>query len=508
MATTPDSLSPDELQFFTGKGPASAAIRATPTVPQSLTPSEQQFFTQPASAPSTTAPADTIAPETRAWLAPAPNTQYGSILPFARDETTGELRLALPSSLRSLVTGALDLAEGPITGTVTPEGTNLLAQAAMAGRVAPSVARGTGADIAAAAARPPPAAPLVTGVNPLDPAAATAAQATAGPTTAVPPEPAPLPQVPRTVASSDDAKTLANAWYKIAENRGTDTSLTPQAANRMIDAASDAGQQTEAGRVVAGDNPVTQLQARLQTLKDKPLTLQSVQDMDEAMTGLIDKEYGVTGLSKVGAQLRGIQDAWRNIYGSVGAGDVTGGTDGFAALRPARQAWSTAMKMQDLENIQARAQGTQNPTTSLKTQINNYINSAKSRGWSDDEIDALKDAASRGTIGNVLHMMGSRLIPYFVGAGGGGILGAGAAHVGGEVVRGAANALAASRLANAYQVLGRGAPPAPPGSTFAPVPPSVVNPLLQGAAPMLAPGAYQTGPGPHQTLPNALWPGA
>jgi hypothetical protein len=62
-------------------------------------------------------------------LAPAPNTEYGSVLPIARDTTSGDLRLALPSSLREQLQGDYDLTQGPRTGTVTPEGTmSLLAR--------------------------------------------------------------------------------------------------------------------------------------------------------------------------------------------------------------------------------------------------------------------------------------------------------------------------------------------------------------------------------------------
>lgn len=86
---------------------------------------------------------DTIAPGLRNALAPAANTTYGSILPFARDDTTGDVRLALPSSLRDLATGGLDLMEG----TVTPAATNLLANVALGGGMTPSLARGTGAAI-------------------------------------------------------------------------------------------------------------------------------------------------------------------------------------------------------------------------------------------------------------------------------------------------------------------------------------------------------------------------
>lgn len=62
-----------------------------------------------------------------AYLAPAPNTTYGNILPIAQDNTTGALRLALPSALRSVGQGVLDLFDGPATGSMTPEATMALA---------------------------------------------------------------------------------------------------------------------------------------------------------------------------------------------------------------------------------------------------------------------------------------------------------------------------------------------------------------------------------------------
>lgn len=83
-------------------------------------------------------------------LQPAPNTTYGSILPFARDNATGAIRPAMPTSLRNLAQGAVDLGQGPTSGTVTPK-----AQEALASVIAPALmkspAAGTGAAIAATA---------------------------------------------------------------------------------------------------------------------------------------------------------------------------------------------------------------------------------------------------------------------------------------------------------------------------------------------------------------------
>lgn len=81
-------------------------------------------------------------------LAPAPNTTYGTVVPFAIDNATGQRRFALPTSLRDLAQGAVDLAHGPTTGTVTPQAT--MALATMVPGLMPSPAAGTGAAVSAA----------------------------------------------------------------------------------------------------------------------------------------------------------------------------------------------------------------------------------------------------------------------------------------------------------------------------------------------------------------------
>ncbi|HKO13232.1 MAG TPA: hypothetical protein VJV22_14750, partial [Acidobacteriaceae bacterium] len=85
-------------------------------------------------------------------------TEYtpSGILPFAvRNNPLGQpdpglgVRLDL-GPLRPLARGVLDLLEGPRTGTITPEAQSVLFGAITGGQLLPSVARGTGAGVAAA----------------------------------------------------------------------------------------------------------------------------------------------------------------------------------------------------------------------------------------------------------------------------------------------------------------------------------------------------------------------
>ena len=74
---------------------------------------------------------DTITPKLRNALAPDPNLEYSSVIPLAVDKTNGHIKPAMPNGLRNALTGALDLVQGPTTGTVTPEATQLLATSAL-----------------------------------------------------------------------------------------------------------------------------------------------------------------------------------------------------------------------------------------------------------------------------------------------------------------------------------------------------------------------------------------
>jgi hypothetical protein len=170
---------------------------------------------------------------------------------------------------------------------------------------------------------------------------------------------------------------------------------------------------------------------------------------------------------------------------NAGPEDVQGGTAGFDALTKARQAWASAMKMSDLERIQARADMMDNPATGIKSGIRTLLsNPARARGYSDAEIQALKTAADRGYIGGALHVFGSRLLPLMgavTGAHGAGVIGAvvggGVSHGLGEAVRGAAGRLQSSRLRNAMDAIGANVPE-PPGYRPPPAPESAGVPGL------------------------------
>jgi hypothetical protein len=319
-------------------------------------------------------------------------------------------------------------------------------------------------------AQPPPAfvPPGTSAYPPGTPRAVDAVVPSAPATPATPATPGggatPVPQTLDEVLAQ--AKSVAQQHYDIAKAQA-DSAYTPQSVNRMVDAVDSVAPQGPGERAVGGDDAVTRLQRDMQPLRDQPLTLADIQRMDERMGDAITVELRA-GRNKVAQNLQDIQQAWRDQADAVTPADVTGGTDGYQALDPARQAWAQYRKLGDVQHMKDRADGTQNPTSSYRTAVNNFVNGRASRGWTDEEIAALKDSADRGAIGGTLHVLGSRLLPHVggvIGAHFGGVTGlmAGevATHALGATARTLANAMQTSRVNRIAGVLGSGVP-APP----------------------------------------------
>ena len=411
----------------------------------------------------------------RQAMAPEPGWVSSSVLPIATKEVSPGQGAASAGikldwgPVRSVVNPLLDLMEGtglatsvggpnaPLAGKVSPEATAFLAANALM----------RGGDLRGGPPITAATEPAIQRAAPLSPEFRNAPFTEAARTKLGVPEQPALPAPSAIPTTSAAAKQVASAYYDQADKAGG--TLTPQFTNKFVDSVAKALPQTEAGKAVIGDSVVTKLATRLQDIKDQPMTLQAAQEVDEAIGSLITKEYeAFKGLSKEGAHLAEIQRGFRNDILNAAPGDVSGGTAGFDALGPARKAWSQAMKLADLERIQQRAEMTDNPATSARTQIRTLLtNDAKSRGYSAEERAALEAAAERGVIGGALHVFGSRLVPLAAGAAGfssgvlPGLAAAGVAHGASTLMRNAATGLAERRLNNAMTVLGRGVPSMP-----------------------------------------------
>lgn len=223
---------------------------------------------------------------------------------------------------------------------------------------------------------------------------------------------------PTPPVSSDTFKDAAQKSYALADQKGG--VLTPEFTNNFVDEAKSISPQTEAGKIVAGDSTLTQLNDRMDALRDKPITLAAAQEIDEGLGKLIDSEYTIKGLSKDGKQIYDLQTKFRDMMNDAAKnGQVQGSTEGLDAWKQGQAQWSQAMAMRDIESIMNRASQTDNPATSLRTQFRSLANNpSRMRGFtSDAEKQAIKNAANTGALTGVLKVFGSRLIPIIAGAG-------------------------------------------------------------------------------------------
>jgi hypothetical protein len=177
-------------------------------------------------------------------------------------------------------------------------------------------------------------------------------------------------------------------------------------------------------------------------LAGQPMSLEDVKRLDETLTqkinGFIDRTTGSPDAH--GRKLMILQDKLREIVDNVPD------QPGVDALNNGKKLWAAQRRLQDLENIVERASMTQNPGTALQTGYRNlYMNKARIRGYSKEEVALLKKAATPGLADDALGLIGSRLNAIAAAAAGGGFGGAAAAHVVGIAGRGAKEKVIAGR---------------------------------------------------------------
>jgi hypothetical protein len=375
----------------------------------------------------------------------------------------GELANVAPDWLKP---GA-ELVGNAVGGYVEP-GINLLARP-FTGSGPPSVG-------------PPPS---LAGVKPPEPSTVARAGAQAGETTPVPP--AKLPTTP------EEATAIANTHYTNARQAGAN--ITAPITNSWIDKAKGLLTSTEEGEALGPDH-ATELRDKLDALRDKPLSLEAVQDIDERMT---TRETAAlkAGDNKSAARIADAKYSLREMIDGADENDIEGGKTGFDALADGRKAWQQSRKMTDVQAMWDRSQGTANPERAFATRVNTFKNNPRAkRGWSDDEITTLEDAASQGKIMNVMRFLGGRLMPY-VGLATHGPLGAAAATAVNEAARAGMSKMQASRYNQTMRVLGSSVPLPKGVPNLAPWNPNAMLPT---------PWSFQSLPDITSQQPNPLTP--
>jgi hypothetical protein len=282
----------------------------------------------------------------------------------------------------------------------------------------------------------------------------------------------------RAAAAAPDSTTsyaTGHVGYQNLDNRGT--TFSPDFVSQNIDSLPGATSK-EIARALAEDenSPVAMQLQRLQNnFKGKSMTIQEYQGMMDGIKNSAETAGATTPAGKeLFAMRHKLQDQFE---GATGTDLSVGDASDMQTFKDANKSYQQAHKQEIIEKMIADSKRTDNETTSFRTKVKNFLgNEAKTRGWTDEEIQAVSDAAERGLPATALHAVGGRLVGPLMGGVGGYLLGAhhdplwaeigGSAGIAsgalwGEPFRGAENMMARQRIRNALSVLGKSVPPRP-----------------------------------------------
>lgn len=312
------------------------------------------------------------------------------------------------------------------------------------------------------------------------------------------PLPPPPGYVPPTTAAtiSKDAFDVSGAHYDLADHLGGRVGAT--ANNTFLDEkiAKIRTQTPEARRFDPTDAVDSTIADLNNGLRDSELSLRGTQEIDRKIGDRIGAALRA-GKNDEASRLIQIQHALRDHVESVGQSEVTGGPEGFAALKDARKAWSIAVRMQDVERIITESQDAVNPQTAFRNKINAYLNDERmTRGWSKEDLDALRQAGKTGNGIEIMRTLGSRLGPiggYAMGGPiGGALVGVGETILA-KQMRDAMGDIYTKRLQTVLERLGRNVPGMPGSEAGPPLPPGLLERMRLGRGPAAPPGVTVPG---------------
>jgi len=220
--------------------------------------------------------------------------------------------------------------------------------------------------------------------------------------------------------TSEDFRNQSRQSYEAARQSGA--SITAPAATRFIDESGGLGLQTEAGRIVQGaDDPFTAVYGRMSTLRNRPMSIDEIDDIDKVLTRRIDSFTELGRVKAEGLPLLRLRDEFRGFVSNLKPDDVTGGAEGFDALKNARADWARSMRVGEVERIMGRQGMYPQDSTAVQTGFRSlYQNRDKMAGFSPDERAAIRRAGSTaGPVMEAVKPVSSRLFSIITGATGG-----------------------------------------------------------------------------------------
>lgn len=238
--------------------------------------------------------------------------------------------------------------------------------------------------------------------------------------------------------------------------------------NEIADLADSFKSSGVAGSTKKADDALNEALDFYSSLRGKELSPADLQKLDQSLADDIGR-FNNAGEYNFGRILNNLKYEMRDraFDPQKAQNYITQGSPGAVeALKEANRLYSQSYKAADVEKILAKAKGTENPQTSIRTNLKNLLaNDKKMKNYSPEEKAILEEAMKRGVTGGAVKLLGGRLIDSLVGGtvgfASGGPLGAIAGAVSGKAVGGvaadAAGAIQANRLRGALQNIQGGA---------------------------------------------------
>jgi len=219
--------------------------------------------------------------------------------------------------------------------------------------------------------------------------------------------------------SADDVRKTAGALFKKADAQGGQ--LKPEFMDDFVEEINKLTPQTDIGIALQGDTEVTKIIQALTESRGKTLTLEGMKDADEILGDLAYKhtdDFGV--LNSEGRAVMEVQAILRDKIKEAPAEMFTGGKAGFDTIKDARKFWAASLRLRDVERIMEKSVGAAQPSTVIKNGFRHLRDSKKMRGYTPEEQFAIKKAAKDGSVGSLLKLSSSGLVPIIALAAGGG----------------------------------------------------------------------------------------
>lgn len=250
--------------------------------------------------------------------------------------------------------------------------------------------------------------------------------------------------------TSSDVKQASQAAYEKAGMQGA--KLKAGALDEFIDDVDKLKFKSPKAAELTGDGELTRVQQVIGKWKGQELSFDDIDDIDKALTKLIDKQVVNGQMTPDGRDLYKVQSRFRQAIENV---------PGNEALKEARGLWSAKSKMTDLERIVERATNMQNPSTGIQTGARQLMaDKTRFNRYSPQEQKMIAKAAKTGMVTDLLRQGGSRLVAIGNAVTGGPLQAAGAA-AGSTLSREGANALQMNRINKVAASVAKNAMPQP-----------------------------------------------